>query len=243
MREAAADDQVDVVWLDVGLAWGLLIYLGEASAHERGGVLVGLRSDREVRITGAVFPPQLTLSREHCAFDVNSVEVLRAAVTELADPEITRILGTIVGWVHSHPGHGVFLSTTDLATLDAWVQLDAQAVTVVIDPHQPVEPRRRIAWWNRPGRERYVVLDETGPDAVSVAQAAAVAQALTSTAAPGASWDVVASPGIFRVFSPPRPPGSRDSHWDAIDLEGGYRDRGRRRGDYRDGWHPGSGRW
>ena len=38
---------------------------------------------------------------------------------DMLDHELTARIGTIVGWVHSHPGHGLFLSRTDEDTLSA----------------------------------------------------------------------------------------------------------------------------
>jgi proteasome lid subunit RPN8/RPN11 len=41
--------------------------------------------------------------------------------------------GRIVGWYHSHPGHGVFLSATDRATQSLWFAQEWK-VAIVVDP-------------------------------------------------------------------------------------------------------------
>lgn len=200
MSAVTAAGQVDDVRLDSEMTWALLTYLGGARSDERGGVLLGLREEREVRIFGAVFPPQLARSYDRCAFDVNSIEVIRRAVAALADHEISRILGTIVGWVHSHPGHGLFLSNTDVDTLESWVQLDSRAIAVVVDPFLRAYPRRRIAWWDQRCRARHVVLSPPGPDAVTMTQASSIAKAIRDNASPRGSWDLVTSGCIVRVI-------------------------------------------
>ena len=54
-------------------------------------------SENEVDTVSCVFPPQRLAQVAH----------------ELVEG---RIKGKIVGWYHSHPGHGLFLSQTDLDT-------------------------------------------------------------------------------------------------------------------------------
>ena len=45
-----------------------------------------------------------------------------------------RIEGRIVGWYHSHPGHGLFLSQTDLETHMSFYQFSPYAISLVVDP-------------------------------------------------------------------------------------------------------------
>lgn len=45
----------------------------------------------------------------------------------------------VVGWYHSHPGFGCWLSNTDVGTQQSFEQLSARAVSVVIDPIQSVK--------------------------------------------------------------------------------------------------------
>jgi len=45
----------------------------------------------------------------------------------------------VVGWYHSHPGFGCWLSGVDVNTAQSFEQLNARAVAVVIDPIQSVK--------------------------------------------------------------------------------------------------------
>ena len=45
----------------------------------------------------------------------------------------------VVGWYHSHPGYGPWLSGTDMNTQQSFEQLNPRAVAVVIDPKQSVK--------------------------------------------------------------------------------------------------------
>lgn len=46
---------------------------------------------------------------------------------------------TVVGWYHSHPGFGCWLSSVDMNTQQSFEQLTPRAVAVVIDPIQSVK--------------------------------------------------------------------------------------------------------
>ena len=46
-----------------------------------------------------------------------------------------------VGWYHSHPGFGCWLSMVDVQTQKSFEQLGARSVAVVIDPVQSVKGR------------------------------------------------------------------------------------------------------
>lgn len=45
----------------------------------------------------------------------------------------------VVGWYHSHPGFGCWLSSVDINTQQSFEQLNSRAVAVVIDPIQSVK--------------------------------------------------------------------------------------------------------
>lgn len=45
----------------------------------------------------------------------------------------------VVGWYHSHPGFGCWLSSTDINTQQSFEQLNPRAVAVVVDPIQSVK--------------------------------------------------------------------------------------------------------
>ncbi|KAF7793638.1 hypothetical protein EIP86_004753 [Pleurotus ostreatoroseus] len=46
---------------------------------------------------------------------------------------------TVVGWYHSHPGFGCWLSSVDINTQQSFESLDSRSVAVVIDPIQSVK--------------------------------------------------------------------------------------------------------
>ncbi|PVU97320.1 hypothetical protein BB561_000645 [Smittium simulii] len=46
---------------------------------------------------------------------------------------------SVVGWYHSHPGFGCWLSNTDINTQQAFERLNPRAVAVVVDPIQSVK--------------------------------------------------------------------------------------------------------
>ncbi|KAH9938262.1 Mov34-domain-containing protein [Fomitopsis serialis] len=46
---------------------------------------------------------------------------------------------TVVGWYHSHPGFGCWLSSVDINTQQSFEQLDPRSVAVVVDPIQSVK--------------------------------------------------------------------------------------------------------
>ncbi len=67
------------------------------------------------------------------------------AVDPVFQTEMLEILKTtgrmesVVGWYHSHPGFGCWLSSTDVATQSEFERLSKKAVAVVIDPIQSVK--------------------------------------------------------------------------------------------------------
>lgn len=51
----------------------------------------------------------------------------------------------VVGWYHSHPGFGCWLSGVDINTQQSFEQLNARAVSIVVDPIQSVKGKVRRA--------------------------------------------------------------------------------------------------
>ena len=45
-----------------------------------------------------------------------------------------RLDGRIVGWYHSHPGYGIFMSETDLSTHGKLLQFSPFVIALVVDP-------------------------------------------------------------------------------------------------------------
>ena len=109
--------------------------------HGRAGVpmeVMGLMlgefiDDYTVRVVDVFAMPQSGTS-----VSVESVdEVFQTQMLEMLNqtgrPEM------VVGWYHSHPGFGCWLSGTDVATQQSFEQLNSRAVAVVVDPIQSVK--------------------------------------------------------------------------------------------------------
>ena len=58
-----------------------------------------------------------------------------------------KIDGRIVGWYHSHPGYGIFMSETDLTTHSKLLQFSPFVIALVVDP----EINQFGAWALEPG--------------------------------------------------------------------------------------------
>lgn len=89
--------------------------------------------------------PQLIV---HLAY-VNSINFLQGVSVEAVDPvfqakmlDMLRQTGRpemVVGWYHSHPGFGCWLSGVDINTQQSFEALSERAVAVVVDPIQSVK--------------------------------------------------------------------------------------------------------
>ncbi len=51
-------------------------------------------------------------------------------------------ISVVVGWYHSHPGFGCWLSGVDINTQQSFEALNVRAVAVVVDPIQSVKGMR-----------------------------------------------------------------------------------------------------
>ena len=51
----------------------------------------------------------------------------------------------VVGWYHSHPGFGCWLSGVDINTQQSFEALSERAVAVVVDPIQSVKGKVRTS--------------------------------------------------------------------------------------------------
>lgn len=59
--------------------------------------------------------------------------ICRILIADFSRPE------SVVGWYHSHPGFGCWLSSVDINTQQSFEQLTPRAVAVVVDPIQSVK--------------------------------------------------------------------------------------------------------
>ncbi|KAI8137062.1 26S proteasome non-ATPase regulatory subunit 14 [Fennellomyces sp. T-0311] len=109
--------------------------------HGRAGVpmeVMGLMlgefvDDYTVRVVDVFAMPQsgtgVSVEAVDPVFQTNMLDMLK----QTGRPEM------VVGWYHSHPGFGCWLSSVDINTQQSFEQLNARAVAVVIDPIQSVK--------------------------------------------------------------------------------------------------------
>lgn len=100
---------------------------------EVGGVLVGqLRSDGSPRITGTIPALEAEGARSRVTFTHDAW----SRIHETLDREFPG--EDILGWYHSHPGFGIFLSEHDLFIHRNFFSRPEQ-IAVVVDPHSGKE--------------------------------------------------------------------------------------------------------
>ncbi|KAJ5212259.1 uncharacterized protein N7498_003905 [Penicillium cinerascens] len=98
------------------------------------GLMLGEFVDEyTVRVTDVFAMPQsgtgVSVEAVDPVFQTKMMEMLR----QTGRPE------TVVGWYHSHPGFGCWLSSVDINTQQSFEQLTPRAVAVVVDPIQSVK--------------------------------------------------------------------------------------------------------
>ena len=108
---------------------------------EMGGLMIG-HVDEQGRNVCAVgiFPEQIQDTPSYCEFDGKWMAICAAA----ADYANTQIEGgsedtpnlRVIGWIHTHPGLGLFLSGIDIKTYEDNLNMtmDGRFVAVVVDP-------------------------------------------------------------------------------------------------------------
>jgi proteasome lid subunit RPN8/RPN11 len=94
---------------------------------ERIGLLMGTLHDSSLWVN-SIIPGDTEVSEVSCAFPPDLLAQVANDIIE------GRIDGRIVGWYHSHPGHGLFLSQTDVQTHLHFCQFSPYAVSLVADP-------------------------------------------------------------------------------------------------------------
>ena len=94
---------------------------------ERIGLLMGTLEDQSLWVNEIISGNSET-DTVSCTFPRDRLARVAADMVE------GRITGKIVGWYHSHPGHGLFLSQTDLDTHMQFYQFSAYSLSLVVDP-------------------------------------------------------------------------------------------------------------
>ena len=94
---------------------------------ERIGLLMGMLEDQSLWVN-EIIPGETETDAVSCVFPP---ERLARVANDIVEGRIT---GRIVGWYHSHPGHGLFLSQTDMDTHMQFYQFSPYAISLVADP-------------------------------------------------------------------------------------------------------------
>tara|TARA_B100001750_G_scaffold62353_1_gene49543 strand:+ start:368 stop:1315 length:948 start_codon:yes stop_codon:yes gene_type:complete len=105
---------------------------------EMGGLLIGHVDEQghNVAVTG-LFPEQLKESSGYCEFDGMWTALVAAAcdhANQIGDEAVPKV--RIIGWIHTHPDIGIFLSGIDVTTFRALRDAtpDRRLMAVVVDP-------------------------------------------------------------------------------------------------------------
>lgn len=98
------------------------------------GLMLGEFIDEyNVKVVDVFAMPQsgtgVTVEAVDPVFQTNMMDILKATGRQ----------ETVVGWYHSHPGFGCWLSSTDVSTQSEFEKICKRAVAVVIDPVQSVK--------------------------------------------------------------------------------------------------------
>lgn len=105
----------------------ILTRSARAGRTEIGGFLIGRVRGQQLFVTRATFPRQ-TGTSTHVAINDIDMALLAEELTEQGTGE------AIIGWWHTHPSLGVFMSGTDIATQERYQAFFPQAIALVIDP-------------------------------------------------------------------------------------------------------------
>lgn len=94
---------------------------------ERIGLLMGMLEGESLWVNDTI-PGGVEMDEVSCVFPPQRLAEVANDIVE------GRIEGRIVGWYHSHPGHGLFLSQTDIVTHMSLYQFSPYALSLVADP-------------------------------------------------------------------------------------------------------------
>ncbi|KAJ1909666.1 multicatalytic endopeptidase [Tieghemiomyces parasiticus] len=132
--DATVNDTAEVVHIS-SLALLKMLKHGRAGVPmEVMGLMLGeFIDDYTVRVIDVFAMPQSGTGVSVEAID----EAYQAAMMEMLKQ--TGRSESVVGWYHSHPGFGCWLSSVDVSTQQAFERLNPRSVAVVVDPIQSVK--------------------------------------------------------------------------------------------------------
>jgi len=100
---------------------------GGCLGSEVSGLLMGLEGKNDILIDAAVTGNQISKPFYTSLSDGFLAEVAK-------DISNGRMHGRILGWFHSHPGLGLFLSSIDVRSMRNMQRLNQNTVALVVDP-------------------------------------------------------------------------------------------------------------
>lgn len=122
-------DDATVPGLDSEIREAIYDHVFANDDHEVGGVLVGrLGHGRLPEVTGMIAALEADGQRASVTFTHDAWAMIHATMDEEFAGE------QIVGWYHSHPGFGIFLSNYDRFIHDNFFS-DPRQIAYVVDPH------------------------------------------------------------------------------------------------------------
>jgi proteasome lid subunit RPN8/RPN11 len=91
------------------------------------GILVGKTKDHTIVITDAISGEQEQ--------DITRASLPPSTIAKVTDRILKgEVEGRIVGWYHSHPGYGLFMSGTDVNTQKNLQQFSSKVTALIVDP-------------------------------------------------------------------------------------------------------------
>lgn len=108
---------------------------GGTRSPEKFGLGFGVHSGDTAHVDFVVWPMQEARSPVACQIDGRDLGLILPFLHDLADRIGAERAPALTAWVHTHPGLGLFLSSTDQATIANWSQHNPQLVAAVIDPY------------------------------------------------------------------------------------------------------------
>ena len=105
----------------------MLSKAARAGRTEIGGFLIGKIERDKITVTRATFPRQRG-TRTHVYINDADMAILAEELSQRGTGEV------IIGWHHTHPGLGVFMSGTDVSTQLRYQAFFPEAIALVMDP-------------------------------------------------------------------------------------------------------------
>ena len=106
---------------------------------EMGGLLVGhIDNEGVTHVVTGFFPEQIRATPGYCEFDGSWVAIAASACQHANENSDDRSCPDVrvVGWIHTHPDLGLFLSSIDVSTYSSLKGMvpDSKFIAIVVDP-------------------------------------------------------------------------------------------------------------